>query len=208
MGKLQIALDGELDSSLRVLEQVAPYVDIVEIGTPLILREGMNAVRRVGEAFPALAVLADFKIMDAGEHEAAIAFEHGCKWVTVLGVAHATTVRGVVTAAERYGGQVMVDMLQTPDLRQATRTMLDLGCHVVMLHTAFDLRDTQRAPFADLAQLRAEFPDASFAIAGGIQIEMTDELRVLKPAVVVVGGAITNARDPGRAAEEFKRRLE
>ena len=44
---------------------------------------------------------ADLKIMDAGEHEANLAFNAGADIVTVLGVAHDETIRGVVRAARR-----------------------------------------------------------------------------------------------------------
>ena len=59
--KLQIALDGDIDQGLAVLQAVRPYVDIAEIGTPLIFREGLGAARRLREAFPDLALLADLK---------------------------------------------------------------------------------------------------------------------------------------------------
>ena len=39
--------------------------------------------------------------MDAGEHEANLAFNAGADIVTVLGVAHDETIRGVVRAARR-----------------------------------------------------------------------------------------------------------
>lgn len=205
--KLQFALDKELEDSLRVLNAVAPYVDIVEIGTPLVLRHGMSAVREVRRACPSLVMLADFKIMDAGEIEAGIAFEAGCDWVTVLGAAHMGTVRGALAAAERVGKRVMVDMLQVPNLAEATRTCLDMGCHAILLHTAYDLRETRRAPFADLYELRAEFPDAPLAIAGGITLDMAEELRALHPDIVVVGSAIANAQDPAAVARRFRQQL-
>lgn len=205
--KLQVALDGELESSLRVLEEVAPYVDIAEIGTPLVLRHGMKAVREVRRAFPLLAILADFKIMDAGELEAAIAFEAGCDWVTVLGAAHPTTVRGAVKAGARFGKRVMVDMLQVSNLQETTRESLEMGCHAILLHTAYDLRETRQAPFADLTRLRAGFPGAPLAIAGGITLDMAAELRALQPAIVVVGSAIAEANDPAEVARRFRQQL-
>ena len=40
--ELQIALDClRLEEALRLMEQVHPYVDIVEIGTPLIFEAGL-----------------------------------------------------------------------------------------------------------------------------------------------------------------------
>ena len=39
--KLQLALDGDLDSNLGLVRAVRPYIDIAEIGTPLVYREGI-----------------------------------------------------------------------------------------------------------------------------------------------------------------------
>ena len=70
--KLQLALDFiELEEALGLLEKVHSFVDIVEVGTPTIIRYGVEAVRRVKQSFPQKLVLADLKIMDAGGRSAA-----------------------------------------------------------------------------------------------------------------------------------------
>ena len=56
--KLLVALDGNLVDSLTVLRAIRPYVDIAEIGTPLVYRGGMSAGQRVRDSFPDLALLA------------------------------------------------------------------------------------------------------------------------------------------------------
>ena len=50
--QLQLALDGTLANGLHILQQVHSYVDIIEVGTPLIFREGMNAVRVIHDLYP------------------------------------------------------------------------------------------------------------------------------------------------------------
>ena len=74
--KLQLALDLiDLEGARDFIEGLAYLIDIVDIGTPLIIREGVKAVVEIKRAYPELVVLADLKIMDAGEHEARIAFD-------------------------------------------------------------------------------------------------------------------------------------
>ena len=66
--KLQITLDIlELDEAMDYLEQVAPYADIVEVGTPLSLMYGVKAVQKVKEKYPELLVLDDIKLCDGGK---------------------------------------------------------------------------------------------------------------------------------------------
>ena len=76
--KLQIALDDiSLEDALRLVESIRKDIDIIEVGTPMAIQYGMEAVRRMKQAFPEKEVLADLKIMDAGEYEASEAFEAG-----------------------------------------------------------------------------------------------------------------------------------
>lgn len=207
--KLQLALDGDLNSSIEVLHAVHSYIDIAEIGTPLIIREGMHAVARIRELFPSLALLADLKIMDAGEEEAALAFKAGCDVVTVLGVTQDATIQGAVRAAQYFGKQVMIDMMQVADIPHRARHLLSMGCHYLCLHTAYDVyKNTDQSPLFQLEALRRILPDAPLAIAGGIGATQIDEMLSLKPAVIIVGGAITRAQHPAEIASTIRRKME
>ena len=58
--RLQLALDDiSLADALGLVEQVRDCLDIVEIGTPLIIEEGLAPVRALKARFPGLEVLAD-----------------------------------------------------------------------------------------------------------------------------------------------------
>lgn len=53
--KLQLALDlVDIPVAIEVVTEVGEYIDIVEIGTPVINKEGLAAVREVKAAFPEL----------------------------------------------------------------------------------------------------------------------------------------------------------
>jgi 3-hexulose-6-phosphate synthase len=206
--QLQVALDAPLDRSLKVLEAAAPYVDIVEIGTPLVFREGMSAVRQVRERFPGLPVLADLKIIDAGEEEARLAFEAGADLVTVLGVAPDVTLLGALRAAGQAGGRVVADMMQVPDPVERAMKLLAMGCHVICVHTAYDLQQAGQTPLRMLDELRRKLPHAALAVAGGLGPENVKRVLPYHPAVVVVGGAITGAADPAHAARAIREALQ
>lgn len=205
--KLQLALDGELQPSLAVLLAAAPYVGIAEIGTPLIYREGVDAVRKVRAAFPQSVLLADLKIMDAGEEEAGIAFDAGADIVTVLGVTNDSTVRGAVAAARRVGKEIMIDLMSVADPVERGHELLAMGCDYLCIHTAHDMQGAGHTPLDALTQLRRELPDALVAVAGGINRSTIDSIAALKPDVVVVGSAITKAADPADAARTLYERM-
>ena len=63
------------------------------------------------EHFPDKEVLADMKIMDAGFYEAEEALKAGADYVTVLGVTDNLTIQGCKEAAEKYGKEIVVDMI-------------------------------------------------------------------------------------------------
>ena len=110
--RLQVAFDLlSLEEVLALLEEVHDLVDIVEIGTPLILKEGIQAVSKVKECYPDQVVLADLKIMDAGALEAEIGFDAGADMITVLGLASRTTKSAAKSTAEQHGGKIVVDLI-------------------------------------------------------------------------------------------------
>ncbi len=200
MAKLQLALDGDLSGGLAVLEQAHAYVDIVEIGTPLVFREGMRAVRVIRAAYPGLRLLADLKIMDAGEAEADIAFGAGADVVTALGLSGDETIQGALASGEKRAGQVMIDMIGVADPLQRAAELTGFGCDLLCLHTAHDQQAKRGSPWRQLAQLREAYPALSLAIAGGVSLEVLPQILPLHPQIIVVGSAITAAADPGFAA--------
>ena len=207
MTKLQVALDSDFDSSLSILEQIHAYVDIAEVGTPLIYREGMRVVHAIRELYPHMTILADLKIMDAGEDEAMIAFEAGADMVTVLGVTSDATVEGTVKAGQMSHKQIVVDMMQVANLVERGEQLLNMGCNILCVHTAFDLQMTQTSPYRDLQQLREAFPQAELAIAGGVNLTRLGDILPHQPDIVFVGGAITRAENPAKVAHQFVERL-
>ena len=74
--KLQVALDFfKLEDAIALMCKIHPFVDIAEIGTPLVLSEGFRAVSVMKAMYPHIDILADMKLMDGGEPIASHAFD-------------------------------------------------------------------------------------------------------------------------------------
>lgn len=207
MAKLQVALDGDLESAFAILAEVHPYIHIAEIGTPLIYREGMRAVRQIRDTYPELMLLADLKIMDAGEEEASIAFEAGANIATVLGVTNDNTIKGAVHSAQKHQGQIMVDMMQVANKVGRGRQLLNMGCDFLCVHTAYDLQSSHESPYLELQELREQLPTAKLAIAGGVNLAKLDDILPYHPDIIVVGGSITNTDHPAEQARQLYERI-
>ena len=207
MAQLQLALDGDLASALEILSAAHPYIDIVEVGTPLVYREGMVAVRRIRALYPQLTLAADLKIMDAGEAEADIAFSAGADIVTAMAAAADATIAGALDSARAHGKRLMVDMMQVDHTTARARELAEMGCDLLCLHTAHDQQALLGSPFPQLAALREALPTTDLAIAGGVNLHALEQILPLKPQVIIVGSAITGADDPRASAKAFHERI-
>src|SRR3954463_4668653 len=114
---VQVSLDlMTVEDAMPVAETaVRAGVDWLEAGTPLILGEGLHAVKALRARFPNHPVIADLKTMDAGYLETEMMAKAGATHVVVMGVAHPATIKGAVRAGKEYGIQVMGDIMVGPD---------------------------------------------------------------------------------------------
>ena len=206
--KLQIAIDTLSGAeALAMVDKIHDVIDIVEVGTPLILREGMAPVRALKQKYPALCVLADTKIVDGGDLESADACEAGADIVTVLALSDDETIRLVVEAAHRYGRKVMADLINVRDIPTRSKELMALGLDYICVHTAFDVQKLGKTPLDDLTELVSAAPPEMAAVAGGIKLETLGAYRRLNPAIVIAGSSLTNAPDIRLAVVEMRAAL-
>ncbi len=207
--KLQIALDLlNGDEAADLAEKVAPWVDIVEVGTPLILREGMEAVRKIKARLPGLTVLADTKIVDGGGLECADAVAAGADIVTVLAVSDEATLSDVVKTAHQSGRRVMADLITVCDIRTASLRLQALGADYICVHTGVDAQKQGRTPLSDLKTLLTVTPPERAAVAGGITLGTVGDYAALRPGILIAGSALAGAEDPVSAAKAMKEAME
>jgi 3-hexulose-6-phosphate synthase/6-phospho-3-hexuloisomerase len=198
---VQVSLDlPTIKDAMPVAEiAVRAGVDWLEAGTPLILGEGMHAVRALREAFPDHPIVADLKTMDAGYLEAEMMFKAGATHVVVMGVAHPGTIMGAVRAAKDFGGKVMGDVMVHPDKPACAKMMQDLGIDYIIVHTGLDERNTEKGkhPFDDLEAVVAAV-DIPVQAVGGLSIEQAIECPKRGASLVVIGAPLVVGN------EEFK----
>lgn len=137
--KPQLALDlVNIPQAKELVKEVEAYVDIVEIGTPVVINEGLRAVKEIKEAFPNLQVLADLKIMDAGGYEVMKASEAGADIITVLGVSDDSTILGAVQEARKQNKKIMVDMINVKNMEERAQEIDALGVDYICVHSGYD----------------------------------------------------------------------
>lgn len=201
MALVQVALDTlDFAATVALAEQVAPHVDILEIGTPCLKVNGIALLHELRRRFPARRILVDLKTMDAGEYEATPFYAAGADYCTVLGTADDGTIRGVVAAAARHGKLAQVDLINVPDKRARAAEIAALGAQVIGVHTGLDQQAAGQTPFADLAAIRSLGLDLVVSVAGGIKRETVARALEAGAGIIVAGAAIYAAADPAAAA--------
>ncbi len=201
--KLQLALDlVNIPEAIEIIKEVGEYIDIVEIGTPVINKEGLRAVTEIKAAFPNLVVLADVKIMDAAGYEVSNASAAGADIVTILAQAEDSSIKGAVEAAKQLGKKILVDMIAVKDIKTRAAELDMLGVDYICVHTGYDLQAEGKDSFADLRTIKSVVKNAKTAIAGGIKFETLPEVIQAQPDLIIVGGGITGKED--RKAEAAK----
>ncbi|PAK37815.1 3-hexulose-6-phosphate synthase [Peribacillus simplex] len=201
--ELQLALDlVNIQEGIELVKQVEEYVDIVEIGTPVVINEGLRAVKEMKEAFPSLKVLADLKIMDAAGYEVMKASEAGADIITILGAAEDMSIKGAVEEARKQGKKILVDMIAVKDLETRAKEVDAFGVDYICVHTGYDLQAVGINSFEDLQTIKRVVKNAKTAVAGGIKLDTLPEVIKAQPDLVIVGGGITGQADiKGTAAQ-------
>jgi 3-hexulose-6-phosphate synthase len=203
--ELQLALDlVNIPEAKEVVKEVAPYIDIVEIGTPVVINEGLRAVKEIKDEFPALKVLADLKIMDAGGYEVMKASEAGADIITVLGVSDDSTIKGAVDEARKQNKKIMVDMINVKDIAGRAQEIDSLGVDYICVHSGYDHQAAGKNSFEDLATIKRVVKQAKTAIAGGIKLQTLPEVISAQPDLVIVGGGITGSADKQAVAAQMQ----
>ncbi|RBA03774.1 3-hexulose-6-phosphate synthase [Staphylococcus arlettae] len=207
--ELQLAIDLlNKEEAAELANKVKDYVDIVEIGTPIVINEGLPSVQHLNDNIDGVKVLADLKIMDAAGYEVSQAVKFGADVVTILGVAEDASIKGAVEEAHKHGKELLVDMIAVQDLEKRAQELDALGADYIAVHTGYDLQAEGVSPLDSLRKVKAVIKNSKVAVAGGIKPETIEEVAGENPDLVIVGGGIANADDPVAAAKACKAAIE
>jgi 3-hexulose-6-phosphate synthase/6-phospho-3-hexuloisomerase len=183
-------------------------IDWLEAGTPLILGEGLRAVRALRAEFEDVPIVADLKTMDGAGLEAEMMLRAGATHVVVMSRAHWASVKEMVKVAHAMGGEVMADVLAAEDKAADARAMQDLGVDWIIVHTGYDERRYVPgvSPLDDLDAVVAAV-DLPVQAVGGLSIDQALETARRGARSVVIGAPLAIEADRFAAGEEFERIL-
>jgi 3-hexulose-6-phosphate synthase/6-phospho-3-hexuloisomerase len=207
--KVQLSLDLQTLADAMPTAEIAVRagVDWLEVGTPLILGEGLHAVKALHAKYPNHPIIADLKTMDAGYLEAEMMFRSGASFVVVMGQAHEHTIREAVRAATEFERFTMGDIMLCPDKIAMAKKMEAMGVDVVIVHTGLDERHWEKgkSPLTDLKAVRPAIKIPLQAV-GGLSIDQAAQCPALGASLVVIGAPLAVADyelKPGADADKL-----
>lgn len=202
MKKLQAALDLFDEKTLfEVLDEVAEYIDIIELGTPLMIAEGAKLIGKVKAKYPEKIVFADIKVMDGGAVVPEVAYKAGADMTSVLAVADNHTIQAAIQCAHKNGKLILVDMCNVADIHSRAKEIEPMKPDYICVHVGYDVQQTGVDPIVELRKL--DGIGCAKAAAGGIQLA-TFEAACQSPAdVIIVGGGLYNVPNRRETAQQM-----
>lgn len=205
---LQVALDlVDMNKVSSVLSEL-PENDhlIIEAGTPLIKKFGLEIIPEIRKFRPNAFIIADMKILDTGNLEARMAADASADAVVISGLAPTSTLEKAIAEAKKTGIYSVIDMLNVPDPVKVIK-ILKVKPDIVELHRAIDAEDTAHA-WGNIPALRkAAGGRLLVATAGGIRVDVVKDAVKAGADIIVVGRAITASKDIHTAADLFLEQL-
>jgi len=205
---LQVALDllNEHRALAIAKDSVKGGADWIEAGTPLIKSEGMEIVRKLKDFFPEKTLVADMKTMDTGAFETEMAAKAGADIVCVLAASDDSTIIDALKSGRKYGTKIMVDLIGVKDKVKRAKELEKLGVDYLCMHVGIDEQMIGKKP-SDILSKVIKNTNIPLAVAGGINSETAADVVNAGASIVIVGGAITKAKDVTKATKEIKKSI-
>jgi 3-hexulose-6-phosphate synthase/6-phospho-3-hexuloisomerase len=206
---LQVALDLlELKRAVEIArEAVEGGVDWIEIGTPLIKSEGMDAIRTIKKEFKDHKIVADMKTIDTGALEVEMAAKSGADIVIILALSDNSTIAEAIRAGRKFGCEIMVDLINCPDPVARAKELEGLGIDYINVHVGIDVQMLGYDPLEILKKVVEEV-DVPIAVAGGLDAERASACVSLGANIVIVGSNIVKSKDVRRSALKIRKAID
>lgn len=206
---IQIALDyATMEEALEMAKiGIEAGVDWLEIGTPLIVAQGIAPIGKMVRAHPDFPVLADYKTMDSGWKNVQRTAEQGGHVMTVCANAPDETVQSAIAESKKCGVWVVVDTIGVKNQAARAKQCADWGAHMIYLHYGADQRKSDSG--RDSTQWLAEV-QAAVAIpvsVGCFQAEDGVRAAGQGAELIAIGHPVISAADPLKELSHFVREV-
>lgn len=204
---LQVAIDAPDFSVVEKVVANIPRNDhvVIEAGTPLIKRYGLSVISKIRELKKDAFIVADLKTLDTGNLEARMAADNTADAVVCSGLAPAATIEKFIEEARKVGIYSIIDMLNVENPAKLIAS-LKVKPDIVELHRGIDTEGMKAEhAWGNIHDIKKAAGNKKLlvAVAGGVKVENVDTALKGGADILVVGRAITNAKDIEGEARRF-----
>lgn len=204
---VQIALDyATIEEALEMARLgVEAGVDWLEIGTPLIVSQGLSPIGAMVRAFPSYPVLADYKTMDSGGKNVHRTKDQGGHVMTVCANSPDETIQAAVAASKETGVMVVVDTIGVKRQAERAQQCAAWGVHMIYLHYGADQRNADGS--RDSVQWLAEMLDAVDIPIGVGTFGIEDAVRAVEQGaeLVAIGHPLISGSNAAAELKQYVR---
>ncbi len=212
---VQVALDApNIEKQIKVVKQL-PKSDriIIEIGTPLLKKYGVESIKQIREVAREKFIVADLKTLDVGKLEVDFAFDATADVVVASGLAASASLDKFILEAQRMGIHAFVDTMEVQNPIEKLKSLKQTP-DVVILHRAIDVEQSaagdvshdaaQKARWGLVPKIKELYKDQKkasgkdrvlVAVAGGIEPRTATYALEQGADILIVGRFIASAKD-------------
>ncbi len=211
---IQVALDHpSIEHHMKVISKL-PRSDriIIEAGTPLVKKYGMDCVVKLREKLPNAFLVADLKTLDVGKLEVDFAFDATADAVVASGLASPVMIDKFIFEAHRIGIYAYVDMMEVEDPVAKLSKLKEIP-DVVILHRGISTEgveddEAQKKKWALVPKIKELYTDQKLvsgrdrvlvAVAGGIEPPTARYALEMGADILIIGRYITSSKDIERS---------
>lgn len=200
--KLQIAFDiPNLEACLKIAQEVEPFCDRFEIGSILLYKYGIEAIKQFRKLFPHKELLADTQIVKKGKDITILCLEAGADIVTVMAGAHKQVIHNVCANAGSKK-KVVLDLADTLQFGEASMEAKTLGIDAILFNQPYE-KQPESVTLFDQWEIVKGNTQLPIFITSSINRNTIQKILLLKPDGIVIGKAIIEHENPTEEAKYF-----
>ncbi len=108
----------DLNQAIEIAHQTAEFADIIGIGSLLLFKEGVKAVKLFKSTFPNKEIFAEAKIIEKAPDAVSMLAQAGASYISVLAGALHGTIKKAVETARLFDAKIALDLLDAHSIGQ------------------------------------------------------------------------------------------
>ena len=206
---IQLALDvTTIDEALRMAAiGINAGVDVLEVGTPLVVHCGVESIGALVKEFPDMPVLVDYKSMDSGGKNVHLTQQYGAHAMTVCAGASDQTSLSAVAAGKETGIHVAIDTIGVKNPLSRAIQCAEWGVDSIFLHYGADQRRHDPSK-SGVQWLQEVVPNVNVPVGIGT-MSAADSVAgaALGATLFAVGHPLISGADPSGELRDFVSRV-